>query len=160
MDATELAELIREHAKELELLVAQLSVAQLNQAGAVGVWSVKDVLAHLAFWQRYGAALARAARHNATPQIDVDIDDATESQNASVVAQYYLASTGAVLANWSEAREELLEQIAGLTEEQLNDPDYFTWNEGRPLLERIAGNSYDHEREHIEQIRQWMRSKL
>ncbi|HEX5688846.1 MAG TPA: maleylpyruvate isomerase N-terminal domain-containing protein, partial [Roseiflexaceae bacterium] len=107
MNATELAELIRANAKELELLVSQLSVAQLNQPGAVGSWSVKDVLAHLAFWQRYGAALARAAHSGEAPQLDVNLDDTTESRNASVVAQYYLASTGAILARWSEAREEL-----------------------------------------------------
>jgi hypothetical protein len=154
MDATELAALIRATSTELELLIARLTVAQMNQPGAVGVWSVKDVLAHIAFWARYAASIAQAARHGETPQLDAE--DSTESRNASVVAQYYLAPIGAVLASWNEAREELLEQIQGLSEADLNDPDRFSWSEGRSLLDRIAGNSYEHNREHIAQIRSWM----
>jgi uncharacterized damage-inducible protein DinB len=155
MDATQLATMIRDTAREFELLMARLSVAQMNQPGAVGVWSVKDVLAHIAFWQRYAAALARAVANGETPQRQVD--DETESRNASVVTQYYLAPIGAVLASWNEAREELLEQIHDLSEDDLNNPDRFAWSEGRTLLDRIAANSYEHEQEHIEQIRAWMR---
>ena len=73
------------------------------------------------------------------------------------MAQYYLTPMGAVIASWNEAREDLLEQIVGLSEADLNDPHRFPWNEGRPLLERIAANSYEHEQEHIEQIRAWMK---
>lgn len=155
MDATQLAALIRATNTELELLILQLSVAQMNQPGAVGSWSVKDVLAHIAFWERYAANVVRAARHGQLPQLDVE--DLTESRNASVVAQYYLTPLGAVIAGWHAAREELLEQIEWLSEADLNDPQRFPWNEGRSLLDRIAANSYAHEREHIDQIRAWMR---
>src|SRR5258706_3130993 len=156
MDATQLAALIQTTSAELELLILPLNVAQMNQPGAVGVWSVKDVLAHIAFWERYAADIVRAARRGDAPQLDVE--DLTESRNASVVAQYYLTSLGAVIASWHAAREELLDQIAELSEADLNDPDRFPWSQGRALLSRIAANSYAHEREHIEQIRSWMRS--
>ena len=155
MDATQLAVRIQSTSTDLELLILQLNVAQMNQPGAVGSWSVKDVLAHIAFWERYMADIIRAAKSGETPQLDVE--DLTESRNASVVAQYYLTSLGAVLAAWHAAREELLDQIAGLSEADLNDPQRFSWSEGRTLLDRIAGNSYEHEQEHIDQIRAWMR---
>jgi hypothetical protein len=155
MDSTELAALIRATSTELELLLSRLTVAEMNQSGAVGVWSVKDALAHIAFWERYIVRVVKAARCGETPQLDAE--DSTESRNASVVAQYYLTPMGAVVASWNEAREDLLDQLAGLPQEDLNDPDRFPWSEGRSLLERIAANSYEHEREHIEQIRAWMR---
>ena len=155
MDATELTRLIRSTSSELELLLSRLTVAEMNQPGAVGVWSVKDALAHIAFWERYAVGFINAARRGETPEPDAE--DSTESRNASVVAQYYLAPIGAVLASWNEAREDLLEQIAGLSEADLNDPDRFPWSEGRSLLDRVAGNSYQHEQEHIAQIRSWMR---
>ena len=157
MDTTELATLVRTTSTELELLLSRLTVSEMNQPGAVGVWSVKDALAHIAFWERYIVRVIKAARHGETPQLDAE--DSTESRNASVVAQYYQTPMGAVLASWNEAREELLEQIARLSEADLNDPDRFPWNEGRALLERIAANSYEHEREHIEQIRSWMKGQ-
>jgi hypothetical protein len=156
MDAKELVALIQATSTELELLISRLSVAQMNQPGAVGSWSVKDVLAHIAFWERYSANMLRAAQRGEMPELDVE--DTTESRNASVVAQYYLTPLGAVIASWHAAREDLLDQIADLSEADLIDPQRFTWSEGRSLLHRIAINSYEHEQEHIEQIRAWMRS--
>jgi hypothetical protein len=156
MDAKQLAALIRATSTELELLVSGLSVAQMNQPGAVGSWSVKDVLAHIAFWERYATDIVRAALRGEVPQLDAE--DLTESRNASVVAQYYLTPLGAVIARWHAAREDLLDQIADLSEAELNDPDRFPWSQGYALLSRIAANSYEHEQEHIKQIRSWMRS--
>src|SRR5512138_602072 len=154
MGVVDVIALIRETSTRMELLLAQLSVAQINQPGAVGVWSVKDVLAHIAFWERYGADIIRDALRGETPVLAAD--DATERSNASVVAQYYQRPLSAVIADWQAAREDLLDRIADLTEQDLNDPDRFAWSGGRTLLDRIAGNSYDHEQEHIEQIREWI----
>jgi hypothetical protein len=154
MNVAELTALIRETSTRMERLVAQLSVAEINQPGAVGVWSVKDVLAHIAYWERYTVPIVQAAARGETP--DLVADDATERSNASVVAQYYQRSLAAVIADWQQAREDLLEEIEDLKDEDLNDPNRFPWSEGRSLLDRIAGNSFDHEQEHIEQIRAWM----
>jgi uncharacterized protein (TIGR03083 family) len=155
MNVAELSELIRSTSIRLELLLAQLSVAEINQPGAVGVWSVKDVLAHLAFWERFAVNTLQSIARGETPVLGAD--DETERKNASVVAQYYQRPLAAVVADWQQAREELLDALEELDDQMLNDPDYFPWSEGRPLLDRIAGNSFDHEQEHIEQIREWMR---
>ncbi len=149
-----LIELIHHTNTQLELLLSHLSVAQMNQPGAVGVWSVKDVLAHIAFWERYALRLLHAAARGKTP--DMEADDATETRNASVVAQYYLRSLSAVLADWHDARQELIEQLAATSDEDLNDPGRYHWTRGVPLWRRVAENSYEHVQEHIEQIRSWI----
>jgi uncharacterized protein (TIGR03083 family) len=154
MSVAELIALIRATSTRMELLLAQLSVAEINQPGAVGVWSVKDVLAHIAFWERYTVNMLQSIARGKTP--DLLADDATERSNASVVAQYYQRPLAAVIADWQQAREDLLEALEDLDHEELNDPDRFAWSAGRSLLDRIAGNSFDHEQEHIEQIRAWM----
>jgi len=138
----------------MELLLSQLSVEQFNRPGAVGVWSVKDVLVHIAFWERYTVNMLQAIARGKTP--DLLADDSTERNNASVVAQYYQRPLAAVISDWQEAREDLLEALEDLDDEDLNDPDRFPWSAGRTLLDRIAGNSFDHEQEHIEQILAWM----
>jgi hypothetical protein len=154
MNVAELTALIRATSTRMELLLAQLNVEQINQSGAVGVWSVKDVLVHIAFWERYAANIIRDLLRGATPVLVAD--DQTERSNASVVAQYYQRALSAVIADWQAAREDLLEEIARLEDEDLNDPDRFRWSAGRTLLDHIAGSSFDHEQEHIEQIRAWM----
>jgi hypothetical protein len=156
MNVSELTALIRATSTRLELLLAQLSVAEINQPGAVGVWSVKDVLAHIAFWERYAVNTLKSVARGETPLLSAD--DETERKNASVVAQYYQRSLAAVIADWQQAREDLLEAIEDLEDADLNDPDRFHWSEGRSLLDRIAGNSFEHEQEHIEQIQAWMNS--
>jgi uncharacterized protein (TIGR03083 family) len=156
MSVAELTALIRATSTRMELLLSQLSVEQFNQPGAVGVWSVKDVLAHIAFWERYAVNILKAVARGKTP--DLLADDSTERSNASVVAQYYQRPLAAVIADWQQAREDLLEQLEDLDDADLNDPDRFPWSAGRTLLDRIAGNSFDHEQEHIEQIRAWMKS--
>jgi len=155
MRVADVKALIRDTSLELEGLLAQMSVEQMNRQGAVGVWSVKDVLAHLAYWQRYAAALLLAAARGETPNLDGD--DETERNNASVVAQYYQRSLAATMADWQAAREDLLELLEQTSDADLNDPNRFVWSDGRTLLDRIAGNSYDHEQEHIGQIREWLR---
>jgi hypothetical protein len=146
--------LIRETSTRLELLLAQLSVEQMNQPGAVGVWSVKDVLAHIAYWEQFTVGILEAIARGEAPTLSAD--DETERRNASVIAQYYQRSLAAVISDWQQAREDLLEQLEYLSDQDLNDADRFPWSDGRTLLERIAGNSYDHEQEHIDQIRAWM----
>src|SRR5262245_35619380 len=154
----EIARRTRETGARLELLLAQLSVGQMNLPGAVGVWSVKDVLAHIAFWERYMIGILRAIARGETPELEAD--DETEQRNASVLAQYYLRPLSTVVADWHAAREELLDELEGLSTADLHDPDRFPWNEGRPLISRIIGNAYEHEQEHIDQIRAWMQRTI
>jgi hypothetical protein len=156
VDAAEVRAQIRETSVRLEMLLAGLSVDQINRPGAVGVWSIKDVLAHIAFWERYVSSIIKAVERGETPILDAE--DSTETRNASVVAQYYQRPLSAVIAEWHAAREELLDLLEDISEAALNDPNHFAWSGGRTLLDRIAGNSYGHEQEHIEQIREWMRS--
>jgi hypothetical protein len=152
----EVRDLIRATNARLDLLLSGLNVDQMNQPGAVGVWSVKDVIAHIAFWERYAIAIVRAVLGGETPVLDAE--DLTETRNASVVAQYYQRPLGAVIAEWYAAREELLDLLEDISDEDLNDAQRFPWSDGRTLLDRVAGNSYEHEHEHIDQIREWMRS--
>jgi hypothetical protein len=151
---TQLVQLIQATSARMEHLIEPLSVAQMNQPGAVGIWSVKDALAHIAFWENYMVAMLQAIARGETPVVMVD--DITERQNASVVAQYYLRPIGAVIADWHQAREDLIDLLEGLSLEDMYDPQRFAWSEGRPLISRIAGNTYEHEQEHIEQIQLWL----
>ena len=153
-DAAQVIAEINETHLRLERLIAPLSVEQMNEPGAVGIWSVKDVLAHIAFWERYLVRLFQAIAAGETPELAAE--DHTETRNASVVAQYYLRPISAVLAEWYQAREELIDQLEDLSPEDLHDPERFPWNDGEPLIRRIADNSYAHEQEHIEQIQSWL----
>src|SRR5690606_6078621 len=107
-DAAEVIARIRMTNAQLDRLLLGVGVARLNQPGAVGIWSVKDVISHIAFWERYAVRILQAIRRGETP--DTAAEDETEVRNASVVAQYYLQPWSRVLASWHEARDELIEE--------------------------------------------------
>jgi len=60
-----------------------------------------------------------------------------------------------VLADSRQAYQQLLAQVHALSEEELTDPQQFSWTAGQSQVPYVAANSYEHYREHAEQIRQW-----
>ena len=63
MNKTEFLERVRAARQELNEAISGLSADELTQEGAVGGWSVKDVLAHITAWQGEATlAVERVAR--------------------------------------------------------------------------------------------------
>jgi hypothetical protein len=56
--------------EEIRSLTRQLPADVLTQPGAVGTWSVKDVIAHFAEWDRWNFAQYRAAFDGDPPALD------------------------------------------------------------------------------------------
>lgn len=154
LDSTQVAHKVRTASEQLERLVMGLSVSQMNIPGAVGIWSVKDVLAHVTFWENHCIQALRAVHRNEVPNLDAN--DQVEIYNASVVKQYFLTPLGTILARWHATREELLELLVPLDINQLNNPFYFPWSNGRSLVSLIAASTFDHEYEHYLQIQEWL----
>jgi hypothetical protein len=57
MQKSELINHMQTTRTELENLLAPLTPAQLTTAGVAGAWSVKDLLAHIAWYQQQEAKL-------------------------------------------------------------------------------------------------------
>jgi hypothetical protein len=56
--------------EEIRSLTHQLPADALTQPGAVGTWSVKDVIAHFTEWDRWNFAQYRAALDGGPPKLD------------------------------------------------------------------------------------------
>ena len=70
VDKTQLLEWITASRAELDAVIAPLSDAQMTAPGAEGELSVKDLLAHVSWWERRTLrALAYAARGEAPPKL-------------------------------------------------------------------------------------------
>jgi hypothetical protein len=129
MSVPELTALIRASGTRMELLLAQLSVAEINQSGAVGVWSVKDVLAHLAAWE---ARLVQ--RVTGTPEDGAGMG--TPQYNAWVYAANKDKSLAVVRAKFTRTHRAVLALAAGLTPSErehwaaafrLNTYNHYKW---------------------------------
>lgn len=132
-----------------------LSDDDMLRVGAVGIWSVKDVLAHLVSWEaELVTALARLPQSAGRPPQIVEIEDIDEwnAEQYRINAPRPLA---AVLEDFHGVHKHLLEAVAALDNRTLDDNRRFPWMEGEPLSYLILENAAWHEEEHAEDIRAW-----
>src|SRR3954452_6011288 len=67
MDKQELLERIEREADLWEVFLSEVGEERMEQPGAAGEWSFKDVVAHLSAWRANTLARLRAARQDQTP---------------------------------------------------------------------------------------------
>jgi hypothetical protein len=147
--------------------IASLTPAQL-QAPVLGAdgWSVKDVLAHLAFWDRrllYAidpgewpaagpATGALPSRRFPPPIADIPYDDAwLEAVNARIYARNRARELDDVLAEFTATRRRLLAIVATLSPHAVFDPDGLSASLGEPFAPMLLG-AYEHYEEHAEEL--------
>ena len=147
------AELIAEIHLEwgrLETVLNSLSEAQMTAQGTLGPWSVKDMLAHISYWEkllldRLGAALSGKAGQYPPILSEEDV----HRVNAQVFAESQGRPFSAVLLEFRNLYTGVLTVVEALDEDFLTHPmplDYPLDN--LIAWEIIRANTSDHYQEH------------
>ena len=157
MDKVTLIRRIEESRVEMEELLTQLSETQLTTAGVAGSWSVKDLLSHISYWERDTIDVLRAAARGETPYLTGE--EQTDARNAESVARNHDRSVAEVMAEYYHTLDTLIDAVRAFPDADLVEPDRFPWRKGRPLWRLVAGESYEHEREHREQIQMLLKNR-
>jgi len=147
----ELIEKVRAARAEWEALLAQIDPEHMGEPGVTSDWSVKDIVAHIGFWERSVLDGLRTGERGLQGEVD-EINERVFRTNRDRLLDE-------VLAEEREVYRQLLEAIEALPEDALTAPDRFTWTGGRPVWVVIAGNTYWHYPEHGESIRAWLAGK-
>ena len=138
----------------LQDVISHLSDEQLTAPGPA-VWSVKDHLAHIADWER-GCTAVLAHRSQAEAfgldaetyrRLTPDID----GMNDALFQRHRSESIAEVKAIANAAHAEMVAALSHLADADLRRPvsEYgMTTSGDRPLLEKIAGDTYEHYAEH------------
>lgn len=153
MHKQEVLQAIREAREELLAAIAGLTPEQMRIPGAVGVWSVKDVLAHITAWESELVTALNQAQNRRVPHI-IQIEDihGWNEEQYHINARRPLED---ILNDLEGVHRMLLRMVEEMNERDLTDNRRFRWMEGEPLWYLIAENSYMHEREHAQDIRLW-----
>jgi hypothetical protein len=134
---------------ELRASYQGLSDDQMTPPGAVGDWSVRDVLSHIAAWDEMVLPeLARLSRGD-TPTLPSLDPGKIDDFNAMLVSLRRNLPLAQVLRELDIARSDVMVALGRLPDSALVEGQF-----GRTLLQIWAG----HDKEHAEHIRQW-RSK-
>jgi hypothetical protein len=146
---------VKDARAQLLAAIDGLTPELMLRVGAVGIWSVKDVLAHLSVWE--SELITALARPGKQPPHVVQIEDvdAFNMEQYSVNAPRPLDE---VLEDFHGVHKHLLRVLEGLSEQMLTDPRIFKWMEGEPLSYLVADVAIWHEQEHAEQIATWRQS--
>lgn len=166
MDKARLIKLIQQENTAMGTLLRTLDSYKMEEPGVYDELSFKDVLAHITAWERLEIGWLRASlkgekviRYTPEYVLDGDNDEQTmHDLNASIFEQNRGRSLGDVLTDFRQTHADLVETVRGMSEKDLNDPHRFDWSDGEPIWTSIAGNSYEHIREHRELVNKWLRS--
>ncbi len=152
---TFLAALRRERAAWEALLaeVGALGEARMTQPGVIGEWSIKDIIAHITWYEREMVGLLRMHALAGSPLWQLPHGQ----RNTALFEELRGKPLADVLADARQAFAELLALVEGLAEDDLHDaaryhdmpPDWIPW-------EVLAGNSYTHYPQHAPLIRAWL----
>ena len=143
----------RERGKLLAALNG-LSEEEMARPGAVGRWSVRDVLAHILAWEDETVArleLLAAERPQDFTRITTDAE--LEAWNASAHRRYAGLSLAEVMRRLEDVQGRILAELDSLSDERLST------DEGPvPVHNWLPECTYAHEEEHCADILAWRRS--
>ena len=133
--------------------IDNISEIDWERPGASGMWSVKDILAHLTAYEYVLIdALYRLRGGKSTPTLDRWLADA-EAFDRQEVELRHDDSVDDLLAEYREAHAETISQIIRIPQESLRQGSTFPWyGEARDIEDFITYASYGHKREHAAQI--------
>jgi uncharacterized protein (TIGR03083 family) len=151
MTRAELLAMVREARARWEAVLARVPRERLTEPGLPGGWSVKDVIAHIAWGEReaIGVVAARALVGSDLWRLDQD------ARNAAVREQERGRPLDEVLADARTTFDRFVAALASLDSDQLNDARHFKdmptdWEPWRVLYDP---HHYDH---HSGDIAAWL----
>ena len=171
----ELLEAMEAGRGEWDAVLSQIDEQHLSETGVEGIWSVKQIVAHVAGYEKWTGAFLNdrmnpnagiLAAHDAFWQTQLDAyrqnhPDFPESMNetdddqtnAVVVAFYDQYTVQEVLEREQQAYQQLLSATQAISEEELLEPGTVG---KQSIIEILPNQCYTHYRGHLPAIQRWL----
>jgi hypothetical protein len=157
-----------EERDKFELLLNRVGYTRrMTLKGVSGKWSIKDLLAHILAYEQYIADRMNEILHEVTyipcrtqNALDAFLDEFgypdfgsplldDDSPNTWVAEKYAHVPLDEIVAQELQAFASIISALEKMSEETITKHN---------LIDRVANNTYRHYREHIADIRRWLRS--
>ena len=126
---------------------ADLSDAQMMEPGVTGHWSVKDILAHVTWWEEEALKhLPLILKGGRPPQYSIQYGG-IDAFNAQMTEQKRGLSLSDVLRQLDETHRRLIDYVQSAPEEQFTRETRFR--------RRLRLDTYSHYPKHAKAIREW-----
>jgi DinB superfamily len=159
MTGPRLAGILRAERAKWNALLAQVGMERMEIPGAVGDWSVKQLAAHLTWYE--GAVLEGARQVFATGKFTRRRREglSLDEQNVQIAESSRTRPLSSVLAEADEVFAQLLALVEACPQAILNDPEALGLPDDMVPWMGIANNSYAHYRQHEQELRAWLAPK-
>ena len=164
MNKSQLLETLKIRRSRWEQLLNMVEEARMDEPGAAGHWSVKDIISHVTAYERWLVEWLTAAAQNTFPA-ESPLDDADiERRNRRVYELTYMLSVEQVHTVARQNFEALLAVIKTLPDPYFTDPqsaEWFMkpyWSKMKTVPDAVINLSVDHYEEHIPAVQAWIKN--
>ncbi len=137
---------------EFLAVLAQVPPDRMEEPTLDGGWSVKDLLAHITFWEWHTLTGIQAGLRGERPDWPPGNADTI---NARIYARSHDRPLAQVLADFHQTHREFMDQLAALDEADLIEPGRFDWSR-RPVRAAVYEDGYGHYPRHARQLQAWL----
>jgi hypothetical protein len=156
MTGARLAAILQEERERWNTLVAQVSQDRMEMPGVEGDWSVKDLIAHLTWYERAVVEGAQQILTTGTFTRRRRGDLSLDENNVQIAAASRDRSVREVQDEAAQVFAQLLAVVNACPDQILNDPTLLGLPEDLVPWMAIANNSYAHYREHEPALQAWL----
>jgi hypothetical protein len=156
MTGARLADILRTERAQWNALLDQVGLDRMEIPGVEGEWSVKQLVAHLTWYEQAVVEGAQQVQSSGTFPRRRPAGMSMDEMNAQIAEESRERSISDVLAEAQAVFEQLLVVIAQCPQDLLNDPHVLRLPDDTPPWMRVANNSYAHYREHESALRAWL----
>lgn len=143
---------LAESRRDLHRATQGLSGEEMTQVQVEGVWTIKDVLGHIASWEEI--CLEPLRRYADGDPFKVEAIKDYLILNEELAARKQDIPLDAILDELDAIRQELVAAASKLSAEQWEQRVLFPWGDEGAVAEMLD-ELYQHELEHVHAIQQW-----
>jgi hypothetical protein len=156
MTGARLRSILQAERSRWNALLAQIGSERMDISGVEGEWSVKQIVAHLTWYEQAVVEGAQQALSTGTFTRRRPEGVGLDEMNAQIAEQSRARPAGEVLAEADTVFGQLLALIEVCPEAMLNDPQLLGLPEDMVPWMGVANNSYAHYRKHEPALRAWL----
>jgi hypothetical protein len=146
MSKTDILEQISATHLLLEVHFSALSDAQMVQPGINGEWAVKDLLAHITWWEQHLLRRLRTGREDLYQEV-TSMQAVTDQVNHEIFVANQSRSLADILEDFHASYQQVLAAVEALPEEALAQAE---------IYDAIAWDTFQHYPEHTAMLRSWI----
>ena len=158
----ELTSLLIKGNNELFEMITPLKESQLEVSGVQGFRSIKDIIAHLTYWNKYGIKWIEFLYANKKPEMPVNgntIEEVRKEQakiNEIVHQRNQNRPAKEIVEEYKETFSLLIDSVNRLDEKHLSQVFFYPWTKKPVTGTAIVMWRYWHQQNHTKYIKTWL----